>query len=49
MQCLYLIKTRLNFTSNFLDQNSFKSKYYCKNEFIYIRDFETVKKKLAVV
>ena len=45
MSCLYLNKTRLNFTSNFLDQNSLKSKYYCKNEFIYIRDFETVKKK----
>ena len=45
MSCLYLIKTRLNFTSNFLDQISLKSKYYWKNEFIYIRDFETVKKK----
>ena len=44
MSYLYLNKTRLNFTSNFLDQNSLKSKYYCKNEFIYIRDFETVKK-----
>ena len=49
MSCLYLNKTRLNFTSNFLDQNSLKSKYYCKNEFIYIRDFETVKKNCSRV
>ena len=39
----YFIKTRLNCTSNFLqDQNNPKSKYYCKNELIYIRDFEAV-------
>ena len=44
---LYLIKTRLNFTSSFLNQNDPKSKYQCKNELIFIRDFEVVK-KLAV-
>ena len=44
---LYLIKTRLNFTSNFLDQNNPKSKYQCKSELIYIKDFEVVQ-KLAV-
>ena len=44
---LYLIKTRLNFTSIFLDQNDSKSKYQCKSEFIYISDFEVVQ-KLAV-
>ena len=44
---LCLIKTRLNFTSNFLDQNDPKSKYQCKSELIYIRDFEVVQ-KLAV-
>ena len=33
---LYLIKTRLNFTSNFLDQNNPISKYQCKNKLIYI-------------
>ena len=44
---LYPIKTRLNFTSNFLDQNNPKSKYQCKSELIYIRDFEVVQ-KLAV-
>ena len=41
---LYLIKTRLNFKSNFLDQNNPKSKYKCKNELICIRDFEAVHK-----
>ena len=40
----YLIKTRLNFPSNFLDQNNPKSKYRCRNELIYIRDFEVVQK-----
>ena len=44
---LYLIKTRLNFTSNVLDQNNPKSKYQCKSELIYIKDFEVVQ-KLAV-
>ena len=34
----------LNFTSNLLDQNNSKSKYYSKNELIYIRDFEGVQK-----
>ena len=33
---LFLIKTRLNFTSNFLTQNNPKSKYQCKNELICI-------------
>ena len=28
MSVLYLIKTRLNFTSNFWDKNNLKSKYY---------------------
>ena len=41
---LYLIKTQLNFTSNILEQNNPKSKYLCKNELIYIRDFEAVQK-----
>ena len=35
-ECLYLIKTRLNFTSNFLSQNDPKSKYLYKNELICI-------------
>ena len=38
------MKTRLNFTSNFLDQNNPKSKEYGKNELIYIIDFEAVQK-----
>ena len=33
----------------FLDQNNPKSKYFCKNELIYIRDFKAVQKKLWVV
>ena len=38
-ECLYyLIKTRLNFTSSFLDQNNLKS----KNELIYIKYFKVV-------
>ena len=28
----------------FLDQNNPKSKYKCKNELIYVRDFEAVQK-----
>ena len=28
----------------FLDQNNPKSKYQCKNEMIYMRDFEAVQK-----
>jgi len=48
MSVFYLKKTRLNFTSNFLHQNNPKSKYLCKNELIYIRDFEAVE-KLAVL
>ena len=43
-ECLYLIKTRLNLTSNVLDHNNPKTKYYCKNELIYIRDFDSVQK-----
>ena len=35
-------KETFNFTSNVLDQNNPMSKYYCKNELIYIRDFEAV-------
>ena len=41
---LYLIKTRVSFTSNFLDQNNPKFKFLCKNELIYIKDFEAVQK-----
>ena len=46
---LDLIKTWLNLKSNFLDQNNPKSKYYCKNELIYIRDFEAVKKPTIIL
>ena len=42
MSVLYLIKKRLNITSNFLDHNNPRSKYSCKNELIYIRNFEAV-------
>ena len=35
---IYLIKTRRNFTSSFLDQNNLKS----KNELIYIKYFKVV-------
>ena len=38
------MKTRLNFTSNYLDQNNPKSEYQCRNQLIYIRDFEALKK-----
>ena len=41
---IYLKKTRLNFTPNFLDQNNPKSKYWCKNELTNIRDFEAAQK-----
>ena len=41
--CLVL-SARLNVTSNFLDQYNPKSKYYCKNELVHIRDFEAVQK-----
>ena len=44
MSVFILIKTRLNFTSNFLDQHNPKSKYLRKNELIYIRDFQAVQK-----
>ena len=30
----------------FLDQNNPKSKYWCKNELIYIKDFKAVQKTL---
>ena len=45
-ECLYLIKTLLNFTSIFLDQNNPKSKSIskCKKELIHISDFEAVQK-----
>ena len=45
---LYLIDTAKLSQSNFLDQNNPKYKYQCKNDLIYIRDFEAVQ-KLAVV
>ena len=50
-ECLYIIwnKTWLNFTSNFLEQNNPQSKYYYKNELIYIRDFEAVQKTRSCV
>ena len=41
--------TRLNFTSNILDQNNPKSKYQCKNELIFIRDFDDVRKNRSRV
>ena len=34
---------RLNFTTDFLDQNNPKYKYNPKNELIYIRDFEAIR------
>ena len=34
----------LNFTSKFLDRNNPNSQYECKNELMYIRDFEAVQK-----
>ena len=37
---LSLVKTRLNFSSSFLNQSNAKS----KNELIYVRDVEAVKK-----
>ena len=40
----HLIKTQLNLTPNFLFQDNPKSKYYCKNELIYKRDFEAIQK-----
>ena len=43
------MKTRLNLTSKFLDKNNPKSKYQCKNELIYIRDFEAVQKTRSLV
>ena len=46
---IILIKTETNFTSSFLDQNNQKSKYWCKNELIYIRDFEAVQKSRSSV
>ena len=49
MSVFYLKKTRLNFTSNYLHQNNHKSKYLCKNELIYIRDFEAVEKTRSLV
>ena len=49
MSVFYLKKTQLNFTSNFLHQNNPKSKYLCKNELIYIRDFEAVEKTRSLV
>ena len=42
---IYLIKTRLNFTSSFLDQNNLKS----KNKLLYIKDFKVVQTILSRV
>ena len=46
IECLhvYLIKTRLNLTSNLLHHNNPKTKCYFKNDLIYIRDFDVVQK-----
>ena len=33
----------------FLDQNNPRSKYYCKNELIYIRNFKAVQKSRSRV
>ena len=49
MSVFHLKMTRLNFASNFLHQNNPKSKYLCKNELIYIRDFEAVEKTRSLV
>ena len=38
------MKTRLNLTSNLLDQNNPKSNYQCEKELLYIRDFEATQK-----
>ena len=49
---LYLIKTQLNFTSNFLDQNNPKSKLLLVQEWvmlIYIWDFEADQKSNSSV
>ena len=43
---MYLIRTWLNFMSNFLDQNNPQPTNYCKNELIHIRDFEAIQKNL---
>ena len=40
----YLIKTWLNFTSSFLNQNNPKPKYQSKNELIYTTDFEAIQR-----
>ena len=46
---LYLIDTAKLSQSNFLDQNNPKYKYQCKNDLIYIRDFEAVQKTCSRV
>ena len=38
-----------NNTSNFLDHNNPKYKHWCKNELIYIRDFEAIPKTCGPV
>ena len=38
-----------NDTSSFLDQNNPKSKHQCKNDLIYIRDFEAIPKTRSPV
>ena len=48
-ECLYNIKTWLNFMTNVLDQYKPKSKYQCKNELIYMADFLNPIKKRAVM
>ena len=49
LMSLFLIKTRVSFTSNFLDQNNPKFKFLCKKELIYIRDFEAIPKTCGPV
>ena len=42
-------KDRLNFTSNLLDQNNLIPHSWCKNQLIYIRNFEAIRKTLSRV
>ena len=47
-ECLISDKDTAKLYVQFLDQNNPRSKYYCKNELTYIRDFEA-HQKFAVV
>ena len=49
-ECLYIwLRHSLTLPQNFLDQNDPESKYQCKNELIYIRDFEAIQKTHSCV